>query len=1029
MFNLLGRPKGVAALATASAIALVASISSAHAQEQQRSFNIPAQPLSSALLEFSRQSNIAVGVDPALVNGRQAPGVQGTLTPSEALNRLLAGSGLSAQQRPGGGFVLANASSPTQLGDASAAAPSEDGQRGYAEILVVGQRPTLNADIRRTEDDSQPYVVLDRADIERSGALNVEDLLRQRTTAATPFRSNAQSSGNTAGATSTINLRGLGADETLILIDGRRAAGYTNGGIPQQADINAIPVAAIERIEILPSTASGIYGGGATGGVINIILRRDYVGGEVSLQHGDTSDGQAPSNNFTVSGGRGFFEGRTRVTFFGGYAEDDGLLSGDRDFYSASIEAIRANNPAQFFAATAAPPLGLTTNIRSATGAMLTLKPGFGGGALNSIRTFVPVNYAGAASDNGAALIANAGQYNFDQALTAQDSGSEQNLLRRNTTWSANLSLRHRFAPWFDSFVDYTISENWSVGSVSPVTVNTLTISSASPLNPFNQNVLVAVPYVGVDQELESTLQTQRLLVGGLFDLPGDWRAAAELVWNGTELESGVKSALVTSSLTTAINTNAANAPNIFRDVNAFGTDFSPFVTPQGFNGPIATDLLDLSLRLSGPLPFALLAGTPAATFLLEHREESKDRSIFYSPTSFTAATRTLSADASQTVDSLYGELSVPILRFGDVLLEGQFAGRYDEYETDAARNVALDANFQPTGPIVRARSELSSFDPTVGLSLRFGEVAHFRASYGTGFLPPAVNQLVPDDPFAFPGSFLGLTDPQRGNEAVASFSSIGGGNPDLRPEETESLSYGLVVRAPFLNDLRFSVDWTRIEKTDAITTLGVSSTIITQLLQIAPERIIRDTNPATFGTFGVGPILAIDTRNINLSFAEIEALDFGIDYSFESDLLGAFDFEVGATQLLTSTIQASPVAPSIETAGAVTGIAGGVEWQGYASLSWQRDNWVASWTARYVGPYCTANGCPLIANLNSPEVESQTYHDLYLSYEINDQVRVFANGRNVFGEDPPLTGPIGGYSSFGDPRLTSYSVGVRASF
>src|SRR5688572_18364709 len=125
--GILGRPRGAAALASASVLALVASASPALAQEQQRAFNIPAQSLSSALIEFSRQSDVRVLADPRVVNGRRAPAVVGSYTPSEALSRLIAGSGLHVSPNSSGGFVLAaDSSSPTRLGAAERAASSEE---------------------------------------------------------------------------------------------------------------------------------------------------------------------------------------------------------------------------------------------------------------------------------------------------------------------------------------------------------------------------------------------------------------------------------------------------------------------------------------------------------------------------------------------------------------------------------------------------------------------------------------------------------------------------------------------------------------------------------------------------------------------------------------------------------------------------------------------------------------------------------------------------------------------------------------
>ncbi|MGH7957692.1 MAG: TonB-dependent receptor, partial [Opitutaceae bacterium] len=130
----------------------------------------------------------------------------------------------------------------------------------------VMESKILNMDIKRSRDDAQPYAIFERQAIEQSGATMLDDFLKNNVTMNNTGILNSQLVGQNTGSTSVVNLRGLGANQTLILIDGRRAASANNQGFPVQPDINGIPLAAIERIEVLPTTASGIYGGSATGG-------------------------------------------------------------------------------------------------------------------------------------------------------------------------------------------------------------------------------------------------------------------------------------------------------------------------------------------------------------------------------------------------------------------------------------------------------------------------------------------------------------------------------------------------------------------------------------------------------------------------------------------------------------------------------------------------------------------------------------------------------------------------------------------
>ncbi len=152
----------------------------------------------------------------------------------------------------------------------------------------------------RTHAGRQPAVHrARRKEIERSGAPNLETFLRNQLNVNTsPTVGDQAIGGNTAadprrpiGVVSAINLRGIGLRDTLILVDGRRQPGINlgNGDITQPS-ITGIPIAAVERIEVLASSASGIYGSGASGGVINIVLRRDFKGAELSANYDNTSD-------------------------------------------------------------------------------------------------------------------------------------------------------------------------------------------------------------------------------------------------------------------------------------------------------------------------------------------------------------------------------------------------------------------------------------------------------------------------------------------------------------------------------------------------------------------------------------------------------------------------------------------------------------------------------------------------------------------------------------------------------------------
>jgi iron complex outermembrane recepter protein len=291
-------------------------------------FNISATHLAEALSKFGAQTGMQVVYSPELVRGLKAHALAGRHTVEAGLRELLTGTGLHWSYVNDNTIVLKRA------GDNSAADGDDKktsmtktsqvivaGTRPLDQVVVEGSRPAAftdaNVDLPRTMDDVQPYYVFDVAAIEQSGALNVEEFLKNSLTMNTTVVSSNQkvptiNTATTVGA--GINLRGLGTDHTLVLVNGRRMAGVNfNGADNAQPDLNGIPFSAIERIEILPSSASGIYGGSAVGGVVNIILKQRYSGSEVRARYDNTWDIATPRRTVSATWGHAFEDDRTQL--------------------------------------------------------------------------------------------------------------------------------------------------------------------------------------------------------------------------------------------------------------------------------------------------------------------------------------------------------------------------------------------------------------------------------------------------------------------------------------------------------------------------------------------------------------------------------------------------------------------------------------------------------------------------------------------------------------------------------------------
>ncbi len=278
--------------ALAGGVCALALATAAHAQAP-RPFDLPAGDLSVTLEAYIRQSGAQLIYQPSDVRGRRSARVSGSLTPEEALDRLLAGTGLRVARDSTGAMMIVR----PQPGTAGEGATGDATQVG--DIVVTGSR------IRGGEQAS-PIIRMTNKDIKDSGLPTLGDVMR-----SIPQNfGGGQNPGVVGGAgdpdnrninsSSTINLRGIGADATLTLLNGHRLA-YDYG--TQGIDIATIPVAAVDRLEVITDGASAIYGSDAVAGVVNVILKRDFQGLATTARFGASTDGGNVQQEYSVVGG------------------------------------------------------------------------------------------------------------------------------------------------------------------------------------------------------------------------------------------------------------------------------------------------------------------------------------------------------------------------------------------------------------------------------------------------------------------------------------------------------------------------------------------------------------------------------------------------------------------------------------------------------------------------------------------------------------------------------------------------------
>jgi len=300
--------------------AAAADAANAAASPQAASgFDLPAGDLRRALVEFVRQSGIELQYDAAQLAGGQGRAVHGRMDWRAALAALLQGSGFQYRQAPDGAVLIERA-----------AAPSSPGATTLGAVVVTGTRI-------RGGTSASPVITIGSERIREEGFADLGEVVRSIPQNFGGGQNPGIAGGAASGATgisnqnisggSSLNLRGLGPAATLTLLNGRR---MSYDGFFQAVDISAIPVEAVERVEILPDGASAVYGSDAVGGVGNVILLRDYDGVTVGARYGEATGGGVATQDYTATTGTTWRTGGLIATYK--RSSTDPLLARQRDY-------------------------------------------------------------------------------------------------------------------------------------------------------------------------------------------------------------------------------------------------------------------------------------------------------------------------------------------------------------------------------------------------------------------------------------------------------------------------------------------------------------------------------------------------------------------------------------------------------------------------------------------------------------------------------------------------------------------------
>lgn len=714
------------------------------------------------------------------------------------------------------------------------AAAKSDEPAKLASVEVTGSRiRTLVG-----EQTAIPVVSFSEIELEHRGVARLADIrwAIPQLAGSVGFNDNLMNGGPSRASqvSTSLNLRGLGGNSTLVLIDGRRVP-HTGQSAPGGAggredfNIDGIPVSAIERVDVLPQGAGAIYGSEAIAGVINIVLKKDYQGAEMQLTYDNAFDSDVAQITGTVTGG--LSKGKFRTFFTVSQTDQHALASRDRWFTARSSSL-------QYYPYDGAGTLATGYYVDSSTANL----PGLGKPAVG-----IPAGTSGnfTAADANAAAI---GSHYDPAAYTYQIDAYRS----RSVVWKATYDVH----PWLRPYLQVRWSEFKNSYTGSPNTLTT-SLPAGYPGNPFSSSVYLSKVFYDLPRPFVDSAQVNSGINAGIAgDLAHGWRYDAGFSFARNVVKDHAEhNGFDFTALSTAMN--SANKPVLAYDSSTV-TDPSGLVAGllSSYDHKDTTDVKEYSLNADGPV-WAGWAGDIKLAIGLETQKES----VEFSRTP--AISYLLNAPFSRTTDAAYAEVSVPLLS------EAQHLPLVHRLEVGAALR---REHF----------SDLGTHDsPGVNLLYQPVKWISLRGSRTEGFKSPTLYSLLAPNYTTTTTitSSRNIVDTQRGNApVVGTFVLTTGGQPHLKPETSVSRNAGIVVDLPWVKGLSASVDLWDLDYTDKVGTPSYQD-----LITFFPERITRDPS---------GAITGFDNSTINQASVKTKGVDYRLTYNRTT---GWGDFMVSA--------------------------------------------------------------------------------------------------------------------------------------
>lgn len=894
------------------------------------------------------------------------------------------------------------------------AASTTDPGETLEELTVTGSRIEHSGFQAPT-----PVSVLDASQVEDRGATNIANVINEIpafTGSITPASTGLNSRQNGINA---VDLRGLGTNRNLVLLNGRRGTPFDEFG---NVDLNAVPSLAIGRVEVVTGGASAAWGSDAISGVVNLIYDEDLEGLKFNAQYGQSEHGDAEDTRLAAAWGTSLNGGSGHFLLAADYNKNEGVPEGrDRAWQRRSPALV--SNPANGNDSDGIPKFLIRDNavlfLSSPNGVTL---PDVTGTDADNLEFF----------PDGTARPRQLGQLmdNFMLGGSGSRLGDRSAIFIPTERFNVLATLQHDIGDNTEAFVEASFAQSKSSGKlVDAFSFGDVTITPDNPYLPANVAALgEAFPLFRTFEEIppitsESKNDNMRFVAGlkGGFGNSFKWNASGQygrtkfsneqpqnlLVGNLVLAADAVRDP-VSGNIVCRANLGGANGAPGCAPINLFGKG-SPsaaaldYITDRGtsdteyeqtvFMADVGGELLD---AWAGPL---------LGTFGVEWREEKLDR-VVNAPN---ANEEFLIVNAQPlkgefTAKEGFAEFALPLFKTDQQTLDLNAAARFTDYSTVGSVTTWKAGLVYSPVESLRFRGSISQDIRAPSIGETFVKTVLLFGNISNPFLPGAPTELI-ETPTV--------------------------GNADLKEETAKTTTFGVVYT---VGGFRASLDWYHIDLTDTIGVLAAQS-VATRCFE--GNTALCDL--ITFNPDGSGRIDSISGKNLNLGTFDLKGIDAEFRYS---QPVGNGDLTVG---LISSYLIHKEISPAgdlpLDTAGEV-GSASGYgtpDFKATLSAGYDIGDWGAFAQARYIGSgvYDATYGPEQLASSEN-DIGSVTYVDLSAHYDLSNlgygEVRVFAGVDNAFDKDPPVI-PLNFISNAAtngahyDVIGRKYYVGARVKF